>query len=486
MPDAAAWSNLNADFHLVDHTGTSYRIRPPHTYLFGRDDLAHFQITDVLTSRRHCELRWESEQGWLLVDLGSRNGTLLNGKRMDKPQPLKDHDTFRVGGQHLTVLILPKGADAASYIQAAADNSATYEALPGETSLPAGGAFRGTLGEAGLLPILEFFLMTGKSGQLTIDGDDQRCVWFVGGAPRDARDEERDGQAALDGLLKICGTPFLFQEDVAPPRGEVITGDPRLLLASLARGQSLMDTDDLNRAQGLQARMLERIPSLAGYDVAVRYAAFTGIGGDFYDIGPLPDGRVLITLGDVSGHGVQGALVVAMALKTLRLLRTTTSDPLQLVIRFNDEVKPDLLPGQFMTLFMAALEPTTGRMQVLLAGHHMGFIVDGDRPVMRIGNPGLVVGIMTGERVRATLSSQDIVLPPGALLFQCTDGLLEAHRAGSQDEFGGERLEASLARHGRATKALALIDAVEADLKTFTAGHLDDDLTLLALIRHPQ
>ena len=485
MPDVAAWSNLNADFHLVDHVGTSYRLRPPHTYLFGRDDLAHFQITDVLTSRRHCELRWETDQGWLLVDLGSRNGTVLNGKRLEQPQALKDHDALRVGGQHLTFFILPKGADVAAYIQTSSNGNATYEAVPGEAALPTGGSFSGTLGEAGLLPILEFVLMTGKSGRFTLAGDDPRAIWFVDGAPRDAVDHHLAGQAALDGLLKICGTDFVFQEGVAPPRGEIISGDPQRLLASLARGQSLMDSDDISRAQGLQARMLERIPSLAGYDIAVRYTAISGVGGDFYDIGPLSDGRVLITIGDVSGHGVQGALVVAMALKTLRLLRATIADPVELLLRFNDEVRPDLLPGQFMTLFLATLNPATGQVQVLLAGHHPGFLISQDAVVTRVGSPGLVVGMLPREQVQATLTLRDVVMAPGAMLFQCTDGLLEAHRPDSEEEFGHERLSTALARSGQATKAATVLDAVEAELKLFTSGHLDDDLTLLALLRHP-
>lgn len=484
MPDAA-WSNLNADFHLVDQNGTSYRIRPPHTYLFGRDEFAHFQISDVLTSRRHCELRWELDQGWLLVDLGSRNGTLLNGRRIDQPQVLKDHDALRVGGQHLTFLMLPRGADVAAYMQSAADGNTTYEAVPGAIpATAAGGSFSGTIGQAGLLPILEFLLMTGKNGSLAVDGGVERCIWFIDGAPRDARDGDQEGHEALDGLLQISGAGFTFHEGVAPPRGVVIEGDAKRLLATLARGQSLVDTEDINRAQGLQARMLERIPSLAGYDVSVRYAAFSGVGGDFYDIGPLPDGRVLITLGDVSGHGVQGALVVAMALKTLRLLRTSIHDPVALLARFNDEVKPDLLPGQFMTLFMAVLDPATGRMQVVLAGHHPGFQVDA-AGVRSVGNPGLAIGMLGGAQVQATLSPVAVDLAPGAMLFQCTDGLLEAHRAGSDDEFGAERLAESLARHGRCAQAAAVVAGVEADLAQFTGGQLDDDLTLLALIRHP-
>lgn len=483
MQDSTLWSNLQAEFHLVGHTGTSYHIRPPHTYLFGRDDFAHFQIMDVLTSRRHCELRWEGDQGWLLVDLGSRNGTVVNGKRVDQTQRLKDHDTLRVGGQHFTFLILPKGADVASYLQTAADGNATYEVVPGAAVLPTGGAFNGHIGETGLLPILEFVLMTGKSGRLAIADDDERCMWFVDGALRDAQDGERTGQEVLDGLLQISNADFRFQEGVALPRGEIITSDPRRLLASLARGHSLLDDDDLSRAQDLQARMLQRIPSLAGYDVAVRYAAYSGIGGDFYDVGPLPDGRVLITLGDVSGHGVQGALVVAMALKTLRLLRSTIADPLELVVRFNEEVRPDLLPSQFITLFLAVLDPASGQVSVVLAGHHPGFLVDETGAVARIGKAGLVVGMLPGNVVRGTLSEQTVVLKPGDMLFQCTDGLLEARHSGDDEEFGTTRLSQTLmVKKGQAA---AVLEGVETELKAFTAGHLDDDLTLLALTRLP-
>ncbi len=469
MPDVAAWSNLTVDFHLVDHTGVSYRLRPPHTYLFGRDEFAHFQINDALTSRRHCELRWEPEAGWLLIDLGSRNGTIVNGARIDGTRALGDHDTLRVGGQHLTFLILPAGADVAAYLDAGVDGDETFESVPGDGVLPTGGSFGGTLGKAGLLPFVEFVLMTGKSGRLVLDASEEQSVWFLDGAPRDASSGQLRGQEALEALLGITGATFRFQEGVPLPRGEVIVGDPRRLLASMARGHSLVDAHDFNRAQGLQARMLERIPSLAGYDIGVRYAAVSGVGGDFYDVGPLPDGKVLITLGDVSGHGVQGALVVAMALKTLRLLRSTIADPVDLLVRFNEELRPDMLVGQFMTLFAAVLEPATGAVTVLLAGHHQGYLVDAAGGVRLVGTPGMAIGMMGGDLVRRSLEAETFTMAPGSLLFQCTDGLLEAHPLGGDDEFGSERLAETLKRLGGVGSA-AVLDGVHDALKGFTAG----------------
>ncbi len=483
--EQATWDNLGIEFYLADTYGRVYRLRPPHTYSFGRDEQVNFQITDGLVSRRQCELRWQADARFTIIDLASRNGSWLNGERLSGERPLRDNDTLRIGGQAFTFRVLPRGADASALAKEASDDGmATMEQVPG-SQLSSAAVIKGQLGKGGLLPLLDFFSMTAKSGALNLA--DGGIVWLLDGAPIDAGQGEMTGLEALQALAAAPGgSEFTFVEGQAAPAGPRITGDSRALLISLARASvdSGIDADDLRRAQNLQARLLQRIPSLAGYGIGVRYQAASSVGGDLYDIGQLPDGRVLIVLGDVSGHGVQAALVVAIAVKSLRMLRPTCSDELDLLVRLNEEIRSDLLPGQFLTCFAATLHPATGQMRVVLAGHHPGWLcVDGR--VTEVGRSGMAIGLSSSDMLRKSLHPVEFTLPHGGMLVQCTDGLLEAQIAGGE-EFGDQRLiamleDADLARLGAQEK----LDEVASRFTQQAGVTLADDLTLLSIERLP-
>ncbi len=244
--------------------------------------------------------------------------------------------------------------------------------------------------------------------------------------------------------------------------------------------------EDLQRARTVQQHMLTRLPSVPGYELAVHYSAHAGVSGDFYECLTLPDGRVLMALGDVSGHGMQAALVVASALKTLRFIARTSSDLIGLVARFNDELRQDLLPGQFMTLTAGIFDPGDHTFACLRAGHHHALLVRPAGPVMlrHVGQRGMAVGLASGERFASTLAVETVQLEPGDTLVQYTDGLVEA-QDGDQHEFGEHRLCASIFSHIE-QPAQAFVDAIARDAGTHAGGALGDDLSILALARLPE
>lgn len=239
--------------------------------------------------------------------------------------------------------------------------------------------------------------------------------------------------------------------------------------------------EDMARAKSVQQNMLPDLPAIEGYELAVHYAGHSGVSGDFYEALPLRDGHLLLVLGDVSGHGMQAALVVATALKTLRLLSRHTSDPLALLAQFNDEIRNDLLPGQFITLFAAALDPVQRRMMVIRAGHHPGVIVNlGQNTVLRrIGLPGTAIGLVPGAVFARALKPEMIDLQPGDVLLQYTDGITEATDADGV-EFGESRLFGSLL--GNLELPLQqVVDEIAREVLDFAGGTLADDLTVLSL-----
>jgi phosphoserine phosphatase RsbU/P len=207
------------------------------------------------------------------------------------------------------------------------------------------------------------------------------------------------------------------------------------------------------------------------------------VGGDFYDVLPLADGRVLIALGDVAGKGSPAALLMALLLAIMRTLVDEGLEPAALMRRLNAQVLRHSPRSRFITLFAAAFRPSTGELEWVNAGHLPPMIrrANGDleRDHFRDGG-GMALGMFEAAEYESRVTR----LEPGDALVVYSDGLTEAENdAGRPFEDAG--VEAVIARHGVADPASlgrALLRAVE----TFAGGaKLADDLTVLSLVRHP-
>lgn len=245
--------------------------------------------------------------------------------------------------------------------------------------------------------------------------------------------------------------------------------------------QPAMDAD-LAQAQSVQRHMLAGMPRPNGYELAVHLSPHAGVAGDFYEVTTLRDGRILIALGDVSGHGMQAALVVATALKTLRFVSRATGDLADLVCRFNDEIKPDLVPGQFITLFAAVLDPGNRVFTCLRAGHQPAVLINLAREeiMRRVGRSGMAVGLATGAVFAQSLRPVSMQLEAGDIIVQSTDGALEAMNDAGV-EFGEARYLASVLRRYESS-AQELVDGIAEDVRGYAQGRgVGDDLTVLAL-----
>lgn len=209
--------------------------------------------------------------------------------------------------------------------------------------------------------------------------------------------------------------------------------------------------------------------------------------GDYYDLIELPDGRLGFCVGDVSGHGLGSALVMAQARAWLRGFTRTQADPLQLLTLLNDNITPDLELGKFMTFFLGAVHPETGALEWANAGHPAALLLrSATGEVEELSPGGIMLGVFAGFSYTGGAAK---TLGPGDTLLLYTDGATEAavedkaHAKEEQDMFGEERLLAVL----RATAPQgpeALLDAVRDAVISFTTSpNLRDDLTLLAIQR---
>lgn len=476
------------EWYLVSNTKKPIPLSPGESYDIGRDSSCAVIVVDSLISRRHCRIRWDVEEGaWVLADLASRNGTICNGEPVAGERVLRDRDLIQVGGQQFTFFMLPHGVDIDSVIahQLVGVGSeetfelATHSSRVGEAMADIAGHVKA----GGLHDLLHYLRVSGKTGMLQVDADDERRLYLDKGMPVAARSGTRTGLPALQELVERPATHFALCEHVRPDTDSLIdptAESPLLRAAESDRVFAGFDPEDLAMAKDSQSHMLKRLPTIDGYRLSVRYEPHASVGGDFYEVGRLGDGRTLLAIGDVCRHGLQAALVVSAALRTLRMLRREHTDLLDLLDRFNAEMHAEMLPQQFLTVLAMAIDPRTGVVEQVCSGHE-GAILVADGSVRVLGVSGIAVGMLDGPMYRTHLRPIGYRLEPGATVIAFTDGLLEACNAAGEI-FGFDRLQSAVARVAGYEDLDRLVDALAGAVHGFADG-IDDDVSLMAVLR---
>ncbi|WP_405682806.1 SpoIIE family protein phosphatase [Streptomyces sp. NBC_00057] len=232
------------------------------------------------------------------------------------------------------------------------------------------------------------------------------------------------------------------------------TGDERNLLVALGSSiaqslqRAMLYEQEHDLAEGLQQAMLpRRIPDVPGAQVAVRYrSARLGrdIGGDWYDVIPLPGGRVGAVIGDVQGHDTHAAAVMGQLRIVLRAYAAEGHSPATVMARasvFLHELDTD----RFATCSYAEADLTTGVVQLVRAGHVDPLVRDTDGSCRRLlVEGGLPLGL-SAEFGRLEYPVSTVELDPGQTLVLFTDGLVELPGA-DLDE--GMQLLTSMVRNG--------------------------------------
>ena len=235
---------------------------------------------------------------------------------------------------------------------------------------------------------------------------------------------------------------------------------------------------ELETARNIQSSILPQLPSqLNGVELAHTYLPATEVGGDFYDVLALEDGRLALAVGDVAGHGVSSGLVMSMAKSALAVQVTFDPEVEGVFATLNRMVFQSARKRLLATLCYALLDPKRLELQFASAGHLFPYRVSDDGRVEMLESVAYPLG------VRPTLEvvSHVAKLAPGDLIFVCSDGLVEARREGSEEHFGVDGVERVLARMA-GNGASVVRDAMLAELREFTGDSpREDDLTLLLL-----
>ena len=210
------------------------------------------------------------------------------------------------------------------------------------------------------------------------------------------------------------------------------------------RAAQLRVAAEIERARRIQTDLLPpSTPSMTGLELEQRIEFLGDMGGDYYDYIPFGDGRLAIVCGDVMGKGLAAALIMAMARSLLHDAVAPGKRPSEVMAEVNDGLARDL-EGQrlpyFLTLALAAYDPSDRRLVIAGGGHNPVLVAD-RHGVRELPSRGAALGVRTGLQ----FPEDTIVLDPGATVALYTDGLTEARdRSGSL--YGLERLAQSLGR----------------------------------------
>ncbi len=211
---------------------------------------------------------------------------------------------------------------------------------------------------------------------------------------------------------------------------------------------------------------------VASHSIPSRY-----VGGDFYDLIPLPDGRWVIALGDVSGKGIAAALLAAMAQGVLQAQFASNLPLTNVIASLNKVLVQRTASNSFITLFCAVLDPE-GHLTYINAGHNLPILARANGKTEMLTTKSVVLGAFdfVSHEPRQTL------LASGDLVVIYSDGVTEAVNS-KNEMFGDERLE-NMIRENVNLTAAGIKQRIVEDLNIFTRGlPQGDDITLIALKR---
>jgi serine phosphatase RsbU (regulator of sigma subunit) len=236
---------------------------------------------------------------------------------------------------------------------------------------------------------------------------------------------------------------------------------------------------DLALARRIQQSFLPaKLPEPPGWHVAVEYSPQQAVGGDLYDFIALPDGRLGIALGDVSGKGVSGALFMARLTSALRTAAARSPYPSDVLEELNELLAAEAAEGMFVTLAYGTLDFASGRLEMASAGHLPPLLRHADG---RCGEVRLKSSSPLGVKKPLSAPTFGWEIQRGTVVVLMTDGLSEA-MSPAGEQFETQRVVEALrtAAGPPATVLEAILHAARAHVAT---RGFDDDLTVLCVGR---
>jgi sigma-B regulation protein RsbU (phosphoserine phosphatase) len=518
----------------------------------GRSRESDIFLPDQWLSRHHAEIRLRQE-GVFIRDLGSKNGTLLNGNRVSGEQRLQPGDVLTLG-EHLLTLGIEEELDDEAALHGTRmfparelsdvstkpldpDGLARQNRVLGVLSRAASALIVhrpvGELFELILDLVLEalpaeraaILLLEGAGPELAIKASRSRSGETIARVSRSIARRVVEQQVSIlipnvldDALLRsqesimasgiraaVCAPLWLSSAAFRSEKDTVIgllyldtsgqeafnEDDLRVLtaLANVAaakiENERLLEEnirsrrleDDMRLASEIQRGLLPNsVPELPGWRFSGSNEPCRTVGGDYYDFVVDAD-RVVFALGDVAGKGMGAALLMSVLRASVRA-HWTHASLAEAMARINRTICENTPENKFVTFFMGRLDPATGGLAYVNAGHNAPLLVHADGTIEPLQEGGIVLGMFDN----LCYAEGTARLLPGDALVAYSDGLPETWSA-EDEEFGEERLADVVLRH-RALDAAAIEAALHREIEAFAGGaKATDDRTVIVIKR---
>jgi len=239
----------------------------------------------------------------------------------------------------------------------------------------------------------------------------------------------------------------------------------------------------LDLAMEVQQNLLPRTdPTIEGLDIAGKSIYCDETGGDYYDFiisGTGENGYTGVAIGDVSGHGISSALLMATVRSSLRQRSSLPGSAASIMSDVNRQLVRDVEDsGQFMTLFYLTIDPAKRKLQWVRAGHDPAIFYDpGTDSFEELGGSGIALGVNEDWNFKEYTKT---ALHKGQIIFLSTDGIWEARN--QKGEMFGKKLIYHIIRKNSSLSANEILDAMLKSLNRFQNGaKIEDDITLVVI-----
>jgi len=203
--------------------------------------------------------------------------------------------------------------------------------------------------------------------------------------------------------------------------------------------------EDFEKARQVQLGLLPSGPmALKNLEVLGLHQSMQSVGGDYYDFFALEDGRVILCIADVAGHGLPAALLMSNVQATLRMVAQPGRQISEIVALLNHEISQRTSPERFVTMLLVEISADRSQVTACNAGHNPGYIIRANGGIVELDAGGLMLGVMDVF----PFIQMEYGLGAGDLLVLYTDGIPEA-TVGDEDMFGYDRLKFFLMEHRR-------------------------------------
>ena len=236
---------------------------------------------------------------------------------------------------------------------------------------------------------------------------------------------------------------------------------------------------EMQQAAQIQARLFpQEAPKVEGLDIAARAVPARQAGGDYYDFIRFADGKIGLMVGDVAGKGMPAALLMSSLQARVQVLFEESSDLARKIELLNKSTARNCPDNRFITFFFGILDPTTGELVYVSAGHNPPVLVRAKGGYELLPGSGLILGILP----MAKYEESRIIVEKGDVLVMFSDGVTEAPNP-ADEEYGEDRL-ANLVAELSGKTAAEIVGAIHTSVAEFTEGAPPaDDITVVVTRR---